>query len=102
MLKRRFIPTPIRYIADPAGTVAASPDSLEGIFHPLASQMLLQKQDPAYDHSELPYDFYCPSVNKAKFAKLVCKRCGLYSVTQRVALRGHHCRAKQPGGKYRD
>ncbi|OQV24085.1 hypothetical protein BV898_02039 [Hypsibius exemplaris] len=53
--------------------------------------MLLKLFDPSSKYAALPFDYYCPSLQKGgKLDRMVCKTCGAYFATQ-VARKNHHC-----------
>ena len=60
--------------------------------------MTLRNMDPLPQrYLKIPYDYYCPSVQK-NLSKMCCKRCGLYHATQ-VAVRSHECEVSRELGE---
>ncbi|OQV11533.1 hypothetical protein BV898_14189 [Hypsibius exemplaris] len=64
--------------------------------------MLQKPFDPNSKYAALPFDCYCPSIQKGgKLDRMVCKTCGAYFATQ-VARKNHQCAPDDQKEDYED
>ncbi|OQV15340.1 hypothetical protein BV898_10446 [Hypsibius exemplaris] len=64
--------------------------------------MLLKPFNPSSKYATLPFDYYCPSLQKGgKLDRMICKTCGAYFATQ-VARRNPYCEPDDQKGDYED